>query len=297
MWCPHCESDVAAEVEAGERRARCATCGAQIAARGTPANAARTREALQLLERWSRPALLDPFQTTPGERREPAAEAAAASPTPEEVETMADDHELDNPGSDTVSENEPDEPVELHDDEGDVDHLPLEPAVHGIGLVAALQNSPPASREETTMTASATNRRPERDVPTDSPAHSDVRDAITSDVGNDWVATAGQLLAYAGVAVLTVGTTLALWGHFGQHPDHVPTGWLVAAAGQMLLFLGIVTLVSSGVEENAAMMQRRFDRVVHRLERVEDELARSREQRHEPVVSRVATSHEDRRAA
>ena len=59
----------------------------------------------------------------------------------------------------------------------------------------------------------------------------------------------GQLLAYAGVGVLTVGTALVLWGHFGGPPQYAPTGWLVATAGQMLLFLGVVTLISGGMQQ------------------------------------------------
>ncbi|MFO1022240.1 MAG: hypothetical protein U0903_16340 [Planctomycetales bacterium] len=63
---------------------------------------------------------------------------------------------------------------------------------------------------------------------------------------------AGQLLAYAGVGALTCGTIMVLIGLHGARPELTPTGWLISTAGQMLLFLGVVTLVSAGMEQTGA---------------------------------------------
>ena len=61
----------------------------------------------------------------------------------------------------------------------------------------------------------------------------------------------GQLLAYLGVGLLTIGTALVVWGYFGGEAvqAYQSTGWLVSTAGQMLLFLGVVTLVSGGMQQ------------------------------------------------
>jgi hypothetical protein len=48
----------------------------------------------------------------------------------------------------------------------------------------------------------------------------------------------GQMFAYLGVLTLFVGSVLVLLGHFGNLANYSPTGWIIATAGQMLLFLG-----------------------------------------------------------
>jgi hypothetical protein len=79
----------------------------------------------------------------------------------------------------------------------------------------------------------------------------------------------GQLLAYAGVGVLTVGTVLVLWGHFGSVAQYASTGWLVATGGQMLLMLGVVTLVSGGMQQTTHEVSRRVERIGERIIRIE----------------------------
>lgn len=59
----------------------------------------------------------------------------------------------------------------------------------------------------------------------------------------------GQVLAYLGVLGLTGGAAMIIWGYFGDSPVDGPTAWLVAAAGQMLLFLGVITIVSNGIDQ------------------------------------------------
>ncbi|RMG34820.1 MAG: hypothetical protein D6725_13575, partial [Planctomycetota bacterium] len=77
----------------------------------------------------------------------------------------------------------------------------------------------------------------------------------------NWMGTLGQLLAYTGVLGLTVGTLLVIQSYFGGSNEYGPTGWLILTAGQMLLFLGVVTMVSSGMEQAADEMGRRVDRL------------------------------------
>jgi hypothetical protein len=85
----------------------------------------------------------------------------------------------------------------------------------------------------------------------------------------NWTYVLGQLLAYAGVALLTVGSTLALWGYFGGPASYAPTGWLTTMAGQMILILGVVTLVSGGMEQTNEDVRVRIERLGERMVRIE----------------------------
>ena len=80
----------------------------------------------------------------------------------------------------------------------------------------------------------------------------------------------GQVLAYGGVGLLTVGTTLLLWGYFGGPAGYTPTGWLVATVGQMLLFLGVVTLISGGMQQATHEVTARVSVLDRRLGRIEE---------------------------
>lgn len=88
----------------------------------------------------------------------------------------------------------------------------------------------------------------------------------------------GQLLAYLGILGLTAGTSLVIVGYFGGPATYAPTGWLVSTIGQMLLFLGIVTLVSNGMEETSNELQKtvntRLDDLTSRMEKMGDRLIR-----------------------
>ena len=79
----------------------------------------------------------------------------------------------------------------------------------------------------------------------------------------------GQFLAYTGVLGLTVGTAVVIYGHFGGHSDYTPTGWLVTTVAQMLLFLGIINLVSGGIEQNNEEVSRRINVLGEQLMRIE----------------------------
>lgn len=79
----------------------------------------------------------------------------------------------------------------------------------------------------------------------------------------------GQILAYIGVLSLTIGSTFVLWGFFGDKPHYAPMGWLVLTAGQMLLFLGIVTLVSGGIEQTTSNVDIQFEALNDHILRIE----------------------------
>lgn len=79
----------------------------------------------------------------------------------------------------------------------------------------------------------------------------------------------GQLMAYAGVGVLTVGTVFVLWGYFGAVEHFASTGWLIATAGQMLLLLGIVTLISGGMQQTTHEVTERIEYLGGRMIRIE----------------------------
>ena len=85
----------------------------------------------------------------------------------------------------------------------------------------------------------------------------------------NWLSVVGPVLAYLGVGLLTVGTVLVLWAWFGGPADYAPTGWLITTAGQMLLFLGIVTLVSGGMEQTTAEVRTRIAHLGERILRIE----------------------------
>lgn len=79
----------------------------------------------------------------------------------------------------------------------------------------------------------------------------------------------GQFLAYLGVLGLTVGTAMVIYGHFGGYSEYTPTGWLVTTVAQMLLFLGVINLVSGGIEQNNEDVSRRINTIGEQLLRIE----------------------------
>jgi len=79
----------------------------------------------------------------------------------------------------------------------------------------------------------------------------------------------GQFLAYIGVLGLTIGTAIVIYGHFGGYSEYTPTGWLVTTVAQMLLFLGVINLVSGGIEQNNEDVSRRINVLGEQLMRIE----------------------------
>lgn len=84
-----------------------------------------------------------------------------------------------------------------------------------------------------------------------------------------WSSLAGQFLAYAGVLGMTAGACMVVWSYFGGPANYAPTGWLLATAGQMLLFFGVVTLVSGGLEQTTEQVNKRIEQLGDHIVRIE----------------------------
>lgn len=83
----------------------------------------------------------------------------------------------------------------------------------------------------------------------------------------------GQALAYIGVISLLIGTSLVILGHFGGETEYTPTGWLITTVAQMLLFLGIINLVSGSMEQHNDEVARRIYSLSEHLIRIEETTA------------------------
>jgi len=114
----------------------------------------------------------------------------------------------------------------------------------------------------------------------------------------NWSTIVGQLCAYGGVAVLTLGTVMVLAGYFGGPSNYAPTGWLVAAVGQMLLFLGVVTLVSGGMEQTVDEVAWRIDFLAEQIMRLEQTVSEQEATLKElRRAKRPAKPHDDQASA
>lgn len=92
---------------------------------------------------------------------------------------------------------------------------------------------------------------------------------ITAPRRSNLTSVIGQFLAYLGVLGLTIGTAMVIYGHFGGFSEYTPTGWLVTTVAQMLLFLGVINLVSGGIEQNNDEVARRINTLGEQLLRIE----------------------------
>lgn len=89
-----------------------------------------------------------------------------------------------------------------------------------------------------------------------------------------WFGGIGQGLAWLGILGLTGGTSLVIVGYFGGPATYAPMGWLISTIGQMLLFLGIVTLVSSGMEQTTQEVRRTVSEVSRKLDLIDGRIVR-----------------------
>lgn len=327
MWCATCKAEVAGEVSHDTRSIACANCGTQVSTGRSGQGSGRTRQARELLERWSTERFLDPYGpvTSPRKSGKPSDADMAGAPLPfEESLASADPSPDPSPAEDTSSpEPQPmahPQPQSLNAEAravaemleqshsspapnggpGETHEAPAEVAHQSVTSADTTAPSP----------ASVPTRQSETQSRTLSPRSStafDVHDAAleASAKQASWVGVAGQFLAYGGVAVLTVGTVLVLWGHFGGPDVYAPTGWLITTAGQMLLFLGVVTLISGGLESTTREVTRRIDALARQLRRIEqvttDDADRRREQEAEqrppatiPYATRQHTASDSR---
>jgi hypothetical protein len=259
MWCPNCKADVAAEVGADNRRVRCATCGCEITASAAFTGLAKTREARDLLERWASERRVDPPSRSERSVQRPGAvaEGTAIGGVSLEAEAPAPSHsrtERSLPPSAAVQA-EPTRPVPSRPYRID----PSQPL------------GGPAGQPQRTVHRQRSAHLHWEHENANTPPHFDVQGSLvgTERRKTNWTSVVGQLVAYAGVALLTVGTTLIIWSYFGGPANYAPTGWLTTTAGQMLLFLGVVTLVSGGMEQTSEEVRTRIERLGERIIRIE----------------------------
>lgn len=252
MWCANCQAEVAAEVSADNRRIHCASCSGELSNGPSTATETKTRHALELLERWSRSPMLDPFGPVPG--------------TPELPTDGAPVSRLTDPKKESRSKPKP---------VFRLDSAHAEPAAETVEVPTPITNSVPEAETPTPASperpATETHRIDQVHTASVSAPHFDVQAVIQQNQQRqtNWLALAGQLLAYLGVAVLTVGTSMVLWGYFGGPKNYAPTGWLITTAGQMLLFLGVITLVSGGMEQTTDEVRTRIDVLGQQILRIE----------------------------
>lgn len=87
---------------------------------------------------------------------------------------------------------------------------------------------------------------------------------------------------------------MVLSGYFGVQTNYAPTGWLVAAVGQMLLFLGVVTLVSGGMEQTVDEVSWRIDHLAAQIMQLEQVIAAQQSQFEESQRRERRRSRNDR---
>ena len=100
-------------------------------------------------------------------------------------------------------------------------------------------------------------------------------------VSGGWYNLAGQIFAYLGIICLTAGTCGVIVSYFGGPSSYAPYGWLGATIGQMFLFLGIVILISAGMEQTSQELRQtvdqRMDEVTQRLDQIGTRIMRIEE--------------------
>lgn len=308
MWCPTCRADVAAELSSDNRRMLCARCQNELGLAAaavpsispTPRTAETERDARELLARWSANNLLDVSVpvTTSSSFKKPI---STPEPLPKVAERRFDPptYSIPAPSSAFIAAALDPQPATV---------LPLskpEQPVLGTLTASAPEPEPVAVPQPTatpTKIEAKITETIEAVTPAPAPAvalptvHSElprierqehhghhdrlVRDALKQPARNRSAMShlAGQLCAYCGVGLLTCGSVLIMWSYFGGPPRYMPTGWLTAAIGQMLLFLGVVTLISSGLDQTVSEISWRIDQLAdevhgmsHALEQFEHE--------------------------
>lgn len=331
MWCGKCQADVAAEVSPDNQRVSCTTCGALLSTIDLPPARPvaeklgdRTKDARELLQRWSSGQVLDPFGPLPNtpippappsvpvqndaasvnESTEVAPErkpetAAFDSPVPRVMEVARDLGferalpQILNPLAAVEEPSSPPIPPKLSPLVAPLDAGLSAPLIVPTPFVASapansfhrIDAAHPAdhfgtAKQEVAPSEQSVGPFPSKPVATESKR--EARRPIVwfptwdpsvwrteSNMSGSWSSIAGQFLAYAGVLGLTAGACLVVWSYFGGPANYAPMGWLLATAGQMLLFFGVVTLVSGGLEQTTEQVTKRIEQLGDHIIRIE----------------------------
>lgn len=234
MWCPACRADVAAELSSDSLHFQCARCatelGTAVGSAGSPLSGATNHTDA---ERNARDLLARWNAENLLER------PLARSPVAPEVPELPS----------KISESLP--MIERN----------------------LSETSPPEVQNVSSKTPLPRKRRRRRRIDAterqiDSESHPIDHEPLPRKPAN-WGMTVGQICAYFGTGLITCGTAVVVWSFFGGPSQVAPTGWLVTTVGQMFLFLGVVTLISSGMEQTSADVAARIDQIGQRLLRME----------------------------
>ncbi len=224
-----------------------------------PVTAEAERDARELLARWSANNLLDSPSSVA------SAGSFAKSKTSTGLTGSNSDLRFDLPRSSVPSPSDP-FLAAMNESSNSALVLPLNGRDEFSTPPRLGENGSASRAAESTVPAGQMQHQQPQDPRTAEPHSGLTHDYVPHDAlphpprpRSTWSAVAGQLCAYSGVALLTCGTVLAMWSYFGGPPQYLPTGWLTAAIGQMLLFLGVVTLISSGMEQTISEVAWRID--------------------------------------
>jgi len=351
MWCGTCQSDVVTEVASDHRRVSCSICGATLgetaashepAAESASPRTAKTSQARELLDRWAKSPLFDPYGPARAVEPElPAAKVEQAATPPDEVRSEPAPAVASSPEPPESKSSEPAKSPRAED----LDRLTEEILSRVSRITESIREpapdsppsveepSPPVTNPESSAVGSASTEIPEADSATASPvegetgpgedlgrsetnwrvdpgpsaeqrqpspasrsfdaagnpvaaepaqqthnAHTEAAVAASTEVArpesaglsnppekSGFVGGIGQVLAYLGILCLTAGTTMVITGYFGGPAHYAPTGWLITTIGQMMLFLGVVTLVSTGMEQTQAEMRESLDETLREV--------------------------------
>ncbi len=354
MWCGRCQSEVAAEVSPDNQRVFCAACGSLLSTIDAfrPASVAdklgdRTKDARELLQRWSSGMAIDPFGPSVLANRSnlstEASSAQDAKPTNPNASTGLSDSairtftaiedaafrsSLPTASAFLPSDSSPPRiasPASISTPDGTAGTLdnriapvtssPFAAATECFSPAVVPSSSPFVTSAPTVSPTTATplnppaatvpsshfyridaahpksglmneakvssTMNPSSESPFASkvpPTEAETKRTRTWDpavwrsdpsVSGGWSSMAGQLLAYAGVLGMTAGACMVVWSYFGGPANYAPTGWLLATAGQMLLFFGVVTLVSGGLEQTTEQVNKRIEQLGDHIIRIE----------------------------
>lgn len=266
MWCTTCQSDVAAEISADSKRVHCAICSNDLGTTAAARISDKTQEARELLARWSNREVLDPYGPL-----------AQSELRPTSTSSLFD--QPNDPQPEAVPQTPNEQSVAYQTPIAEASNQEIQ--LHRNDQSAAKTIEPHES--VSFQQASAPQRHS---------AYNDIQPLIEEeDQTPNWLGLVGQLMAYGGVAVLTIGTTLVLWGYYGGPTNYASTGWLISTAGQMLLFLGVITLVSAGMEQSSTSVSKRIDSLSQRIALFEKTLLDQRNfQQHQNNIGTQADS-------
>lgn len=253
MRCHKCQNEIPLDLRSASVPVACPGCGALLPV--VPKSAERDPQ--EILARWSENHWLDNYGPLVGKKTPPVS-VPLASASPERGQNEPGSTGVVSPAPPAASaEEKPSLPM-ADEEFFDVDFDPNE-----IGEMLEYESG----GEYGTGRRSGTQIR--LDGAHGPAGHHLPAIPVPSSKGANWLLTAGQVLAYFGVGALTVGTVMVLAGYYGNNAEWMPTGWLTASAGQMLLFLGVITLVSGGMEQATQEIVQRVDRLGERIIRME----------------------------